>query len=61
VRVVVTGVRESLIPLLDMPVPSGARLQPIPENRNPYEYAKETGGFYAVAFYVKEGFARKEE
>lgn len=58
VRVVITGVKESEVPLLDMPVPKGAALHTIPEERNPYEYAKELGGFYAVGLYVEEGFER---
>jgi hypothetical protein len=33
-------------------------LHAIPEDRNPYEYAKELGGFYAVGIYVEEGFER---
>ncbi len=58
VRVVVTGLREAEMPLLDIPVPEGAHLQAVPEDRNPYEYAKEVDGFYAVGVYVEEGFER---
>ena len=39
----------------------GATLHMIPEDRNPYEYAKELGGFYAVGFYVEEGFERSSK
>ncbi|MGD0230021.1 MAG: hypothetical protein ABSC19_06625 [Syntrophorhabdales bacterium] len=60
IKVVVTGVKEAGMPLLDMPVPAGAVFHTIPEDRNPYEYAKEKGGLYAVACYVEEGFERKE-
>jgi hypothetical protein len=35
-----------------------ATLHMIPEDRNPYEYAREPGGFYAVRIYVEEGFER---
>ncbi len=61
VKMVITGVKEADMPLLDMPVPKGATLHPIPEDRNPYEYAKEMGGFYAVGFYVEEGFERSSK
>ncbi len=57
-KLVVTGVKEAEVPLLDMPAPSGAALHIIPDDRNPYEYAKELGGFYAVGFYVEDGFER---
>jgi hypothetical protein len=59
VRVVVTGGKESEMPLLDIPVPEDMELNLIPEDKNPYEYAKEKGGFYAVGFYMEEGFERK--
>jgi len=58
VKVVVTGVREAEMPLLDIPVPRGAGIRSVPEDKNPYEYAKEIGGFYAVGVYVEEGFER---
>ena len=61
VKTVITGVKEAEVPLLDMPVPKGAALHTIPEDRNPYEYAKEIGGFYAVGLYVEEGFERSEK
>ncbi len=61
VGVVITGVKEADVPLLDMPVPKGATLHTIPEDRNPYEYAKELDGFYAVGFYVEEGFERSDK
>ncbi len=60
VSVIVTGVREAQIPLLDIPVPTGARLHAVPEDRNPFQYAKELAGFYAVGFYVQEGLKRGE-
>ncbi|GEM_PF-560051 len=58
ISVIVTGVREAEIPLLDIPAPSQARLHMVPEDRNPFEYAKELGGFYAVGFYMQEGVRR---
>ena len=60
IGVVVTGVKEAEMPLLDIRVPSGAGLHLIPIDRNPYQYARELGGFYAVGFYIKEGFERTE-
>jgi hypothetical protein len=59
IGVIVTGIREADMPLLDMPVPEGARLQSIPEEKNPFEYAKEIDGFYAVGCFVEEGLERK--
>jgi hypothetical protein len=47
-----------MMPLLDIPVPKGAQLQAVPEDRNPYEYAREIDGFYAVGVYVEEEFER---
>jgi hypothetical protein len=61
VQTVITGVKEADMPLLDMPVPKGAALRMVPEDKNPYEYAKELDGFYAVGFYVEEGFERSSK
>ncbi len=60
ISVIVTGVREAEMPLLDIPVPEGARLHTVPEDLNPFEYAKTLGGFYAVGFYVEKGMRRGE-
>jgi hypothetical protein len=61
VKLVITGAKEAEVPLLDMPVPKGAALHIVPDDKNPYEYAKELGGFYAVGFYVEEGFERSSK
>ncbi len=61
VKVVVTGVEGEAIPLLNAPVKNGAKLHTIPEERNPFDYAKELNGFYAVGFYIEEGFEREKK
>ncbi len=58
VKVMVTGVEEKKIPLLNAHVGNEARLHLIPDDSNPFMYAKENHGIYAVGFYIEEGFAR---
>ncbi len=60
VKVVVIGVKGEDIPFLNAPVLNGAKLHLIPEDRNPFGYAKEIGGFYALGFYIEEGFEREK-
>jgi len=54
--IVVSGVEESEMRLIDISVPEHARLETIPEEENPFDCARMAGGFYAVGVYVKEGF-----
>jgi hypothetical protein len=61
VKVVVTGVKGEAVPLLNAPVHNGAKLQLVPEDRNPFDYAKEKAGFYAIGFYIEEGFERERK
>lgn len=60
VKVVVTGVKGENMPLLNAPVLNGAKVHLIPEDRNPFDYAKAIGGFYALGFYIEEGFEREK-
>ena len=53
--VVVSGLEESDMQLIDISVPERAQLEVIPEEENPFDYARMAGGFYAVGVYVKEG------
>ncbi len=58
VRVVLTGIEESEIPLLDIALPPGVKLEAVPENENPFEYARAKGGIYAIGVYIRAGFER---
>lgn len=49
---VVTGVDSVSMPLLQSPVPSGAKLHLVPMGEDPQAHAKKLGGFHAVGWYM---------
>ncbi len=57
--VIIYGVNGFNIPLWDACVPSGARLEAVPEGEDGQAWARSHGGLLALAWYVAEGITRK--
>lgn len=60
VNVVVTGCDHFNMPMWKAPVPKGAELHAIPEDKNPQEYAIEINGYHALGWYIADGFQRDD-
>ena len=59
VHVVITGVKGINFPLWRAPVPQYADIHEIPEGKDPKEYAKEIGGYYAFGWLLEDLIERK--
>lgn len=63
VNVVVVGATGGKVPVWAFPVKSGLELVEVPEDKVTREdqlaYARERGGYLALAWYIEEGFERK--
>ena len=60
IRVIVYGnVNSFNFPLWDTTVPNGVTVFKVPQNKNQFDLARETGGYYAIAWNIPDSIKRK--
>ena len=60
IAVLITNLpKGAFVPLWDAKVPTGAKIQEIPEGVDEYEYAEQHSGIAAFGWYIENGFERR--